>query len=296
MKIKTYQAGSMVELFDQAREDLGPSAVILWVRRVADERAFGKHLFEGAAAVDLDNAPEASAESARPEPARPAPAPREEPRTVRAIVADAPVQAPSPAQSARGPRRLPETLVTRTDASIHCMVGATNSGKTLSAAKFAVLLRERVKLPVGILSIDASNLRGNANLQKFAAKEGFPFATARTASELLEHIRAWDERGPVVLDTPGVRPQEVRAMAQILNVLKKAGYAVAVHLAVRVDENPGACLRALNDFVGLGFDDVIPIGLGDANSNIPLLEMKAWGARLLNLEAPATQPAGSPSR
>lgn len=293
MRIRTYQANTMVELFDKAREDLGPSAVILWVRRVADERAFGKQTFEGAAAVDLENAPEAPVEAPPPPLEHPQ---REEARTIRAIVADAPVQTEAPKPKGRAPRRVPEALVTRTDASIHCMVGATSSGKTLSTAKFSLLLRERVKLPVGIISIDTSNVRANANLQKFAAKEGFPFVIARTASELLAHIRAWDERGPLVLDTPGVKPQEVRAMAKILEVLKQSGFAVAVHLALKMEAQPGASLRTLNDFVGLGFDDVIPHGLADLSTNIPLLEMKAWGARLLNLESLSLQPAAAPAR
>lgn len=266
MQIKTFQAATILELFETIRTRMGPDAVLLWVRRVPSDQVPGGEALEGAAGLDGNG-----------------PAPVVSPLLER--TESVPVQQPAPVP-VRKPEARPEktamNLVTRSDASIHCIVGAPKAGKTEGAEKYAVWLRQRTHLPVGLISIDASNLNALERLQRWSGKVQIPFIVARTASELLTHIRSWNERGPLVLDTPGIRPEQAKSMAQIIALLKKAEYSVAVHLAVRVNGAAGECIRALTAYRPLGFDDILPTSMPATGECQGLLELKAWGVPLVS--------------
>jgi flagellar biosynthesis GTPase FlhF len=266
MYVKTFQAPNLLELMEAVRSEMGPLAVLISVRRI--ELPSAETVLEGAAAIDREALP----------PVKPTPEPAANTdRHAAPPVRPAPIRphAPEPAarpshtsrigswlrhstQSLLKPSNGLRTESNRLPASpLLVLVGPLGSGKTAMAAKIATYLRNREELPIGLITTDLSNTNGALRLRDYAERLHIPMTAAQSASELREAIQRWGNRGPLVLDTPGLVPEATETVKTLLDWLRTWIPSIETHLVLNIGDSSEHLTDDLDSFRRVGCQKLI---------------------------------------
>lgn len=117
------------------------------------------------------------------------------------------------------------------DRTISLMLGPSGSGKTTVITKLAAHYRLEEKKSVAIITFDTYRRASVEQLRMYAGVLGVPFASARSARQVHEGLRRHAHADVVLLDMPGVGPDDV-ASAKELHQLLTDEAAMDIHLVV----------------------------------------------------------------
>jgi flagellar biosynthesis protein FlhF len=269
MRLKLYRAAGMAEAIAQVRRELGPDALILASRSVADG-------VEVTAAIDPVDA---SGDEALPNLTEPA---RFDPLFYHGV----------PAELAERLRegRLETTLgrllsfgdlPLRTGAAPLLLVGPPGAGKTLTVARLATRL---VLAGVSPLVITADGRRAGATeqLAAFTRLLGLNLVVASHPVTLRRALTRRVEGAPVLIDAPGCDPFDPVHREEVLALAATAAAGVVMVLPAGVDPNESADLAC--GFAEMGATFMVPTRL-DLARRLGGLLSAAHAAKLCLTEA-----------
>ena len=131
-------------------------------------------------------------------------------------------------------------------------VGSGGSGKTLTVARLAAAYAESGDLPVSVFSLrprdDGDELRDL--LERFDV----PVHVVDGPEPARARMRSLPEDAIVVLDTPAVRPQDDRAVADLADELKKMLYEI--HLTLPATVSTASARELVADLAPLGISRI----------------------------------------
>ncbi len=260
MRLKLYRAASVAGAMAQLRAELGPEALILSTRRVADG-------VELTAAIDAaDDAP----------PPLPQAEPRSEPRRFQAENAlayhgiPAPLAAglagcQSPADLAQALARVwqfaPLPLCRQTGQASRPMLlaGMPGAGKTLAVARLATNLVLSGVRPT-VITADGRRAGAAEELAAYTRLLGLNLLVASTPATLARALASPAEPpGPVLIDTSGINPFATEELAG-LSALVQAADAVPV-LVMQAGLHPEEAAEQARAMAPLGVRHLLPTRL-----------------------------------
>jgi flagellar biosynthesis protein FlhF len=245
MYLKTYRGTSVRDLLAQAREELGPNALVLATRLVPSDGWKG---WFGSRVVELQAAAERKVSDSRPleSPSRQSTVPDSEivallaatglDRDLATEVAAAIPAAGRRGVSAAGIRKaLGECLIPYAAADegyrpVEVFVGPPGVGKTTTIAKIAAQQRATHGERLTLVSADGYRVGAIEQLRLYADIVGAPFKVARTAEELHQALMPTRGTTGVLVDTAGRSPRD--EVAQELFSMLRARNDVRTHLVV----------------------------------------------------------------
>ncbi len=286
MIARHYRSSSVRGALAQARQELGPTALVLGTRLVP---AAGWRGWLGAREVELSaSAPVAVSEN-RPSastPAPPAPArrPIADALVARLVatgidqdLAEAAVET-LPAASRRDPSQGqlrtalasclgPLTCEAPTPGTVQVFVGPPGVGKTTTIAKLAAQARTRGAQRYRLIAADGYRVGAVEQLRLYAEIIGCPFVVTRTPDEIVAAVTG--SKLPVLVDTPGLSPanEEAAAFFAALGSMPD----VTTHLVVPASTNPRDFDRLWTRFEPVGPSRVVITKLDDAETPMPLV-------------------------
>jgi flagellar biosynthesis protein FlhF len=236
MRLKLYRAASVAEAMAQLRSELGPDALILSTRRIAQG-------VELTAALD-------QAEEAAPEPGTDF-AYHGIPPAIAARLAGG-----SLAQALRAVLRFGTLPVDGAQPLL--LAGAPGAGKTLSVARLATRL---VLAGVRPLVITADGRRAGAaeELAAYTRLLGLTLLVAGTPATVARALRQRDAAAPVLIDTTGINPFAADQIEQVA-LLIQAAEARPV-LVIPAGQHPEEAAEQAGAFAALGVDHLLPTRL-----------------------------------
>lgn len=122
-------------------------------------------------------------------------------------------------------------LAGRGDRTVSLLLGPSGSGKTTAMTKLAAHYRLEDKKSVAIITFDTYRQASVEQVRMYAHVLGVPFASARSARQVQEGLRRHAKCDLVLIDMPGVGPDDV-AGARELHQLLSADQAMDIHLVV----------------------------------------------------------------
>jgi flagellar biosynthesis protein FlhF len=298
MHLKRFRAATVRDAIAQARQDLGPDALVLSTRLVP---VSGFRGWLGIREVELTAAQDGGPMSGiRPE-SRPAdtlltdlsadgpatPPPVTDPLVARLCatgltrdLAERVVRDLPKAQRRQPSAQVLAEILARhiggvaagaePYASVELFVGPPGAGKTTTIAKIAAQERARRGTRVSLLAADGFRVGAVEQLRLYADIIGSPFAVARTPREIEQSLVA--SRGPVLVDTAGRSLGDARALEVATALAALPG--VRTHLVMPA----GASLREatrLLDAYGDKVRRVVLTRVDEADAISPLLDLIA---------------------
>lgn len=294
MTPQRFRSSSVRDALAQAREALGPSALVLGTRLVP---ASGWRGWLGGREVEVSAFPPAGVSENRrnrdSESAHPAHA---APIGVRAPVTDGLVAR----LIATGlDRELAEAVVEeipqsrRRDASqgqirdalaaclqsiaargaalgeVNVFIGPPGVGKTTTIAKIAAQSRARGERRFRLVAADGYRVGAVEQLRLYAEIIGSPFVVARTPEEVTAAVAS--SKLPVLVDTPGLSPanEEASAFFAALSAIP----SVRMHLVVPGSTSPRDFERIWDRFAMAGADRVVISKVDEAETVMPLVRV-----------------------
>jgi flagellar biosynthesis protein FlhF len=234
MRIRTFRARTVAAAMSAARAELGPEALILGTRRVAD-------------GVELTAATEPEEEIAPLAPVAPAPvpvAPSRDAAVERALAAHGLPEALR-ARLATGPdlaATLAATLRFETlglgPGSALLVVGPPGAGKTLTVAKLATRLRLAGETP-RVIAADGRRAGAVEQLAAFTRLLGIDLIAAPHPATVLRALAARSE-APVLIDTAGLDPFDAAEREEIAALAAASGATVALDIPAGMDSMEAA--------------------------------------------------------
>jgi len=106
-------------------------------------------------------------------------------------------------------------------ARIAAFIGCSGVGKTTTIAKLAVLQSRRYKKRVGLITLDNYGIAAIEELNAYAKIIGIPLETAVNISELKHSIQKFEDKELIIIDTPGMNPQDERSIQEIKSYFAK---------------------------------------------------------------------------
>ena len=100
-------------------------------------------------------------------------------------------------------------------ARIAAFIGCSGVGKTTTIAKLAVLQAKRYKKRVGLITLDNYGIAAIEELRAYAKIIGVPLETAVNITELKHSIKKYQDKELIIIDTPGMNPQNERLIREI---------------------------------------------------------------------------------
>lgn len=286
MIARHYRSSSVRGALAQARQELGPSALVLGTRLVP---AAGWRGWLGAREVELsasipvavsENRPSASI----PETPTPTRRPIADSLVARLVttgidqdLAEAAVEA-LPVASRRAPSQGqlrvalaaclgPLACDALAPGRVQVFVGPPGVGKTTTIAKLAAQARTRGAQRHRLVAADGYRVGAVEQLRLYAEIIGSPFVVTRTPDEIVAAVSA--SRLPVLVDTPGLSPANEEAAAFFAAL---AGMPdVTTHLVVPASTSPRDFDRLWTRFEPVGPTCVVITKLDDAETPMPLV-------------------------
>jgi flagellar biosynthesis protein FlhF len=106
-------------------------------------------------------------------------------------------------------------------ARIAAFIGCSGVGKTTTIAKLAVLQARRYKKRVGLITLDNYGIAAIEELRAYAKIIGIPLETAVNVTELKHSIKKYQDKELIIIDTPGMNPQNERLIREIKGYFEK---------------------------------------------------------------------------
>lgn len=122
-------------------------------------------------------------------------------------------------------------LAGRGDRTISLMLGPSGAGKTTVITKLAAHYRLEEKQSVAIITFDTYRQASVEQLRMYAGVLGVPFASARSARQVCEGLRRHAHADVVLIDMPGIGPDEIAAAKELHYFLKEES-EMNMHLVV----------------------------------------------------------------
>jgi flagellar biosynthesis protein FlhF len=146
-------------------------------------------------------------------------------------------------------------------------VGPPGMGKTTTIAKIAAQERVGGGRTLNLVATDTMRAGAIEQLRAYAAVMRMPFRVARTADELDEALVS--ARHPVLIDTAG-RPPADQAVTDLFGVLERKR-KVRTHLVLAADTSAAVARRILDRYAPLKPSRVVITKLDEAESVMPLM-------------------------
>jgi flagellar biosynthesis protein FlhF len=261
MYLKTYRGTSVRDLLAQAREELGPNALVLSTKLVPTggwKGWLGSRVVELQAAAERKVSEGRSVETA----SRPSAAPNDE--IVALLCAaglDKELAAEVAANIPAGGRRgiSPEGLRRALGASlvpyaacddvyqpVEVFVGPPGVGKTTTIAKIAARQRATTGKRLTLVSADGFRVGAIEQLRLYADIVGAPFRVARTADELNHALSPSRGTASILVDTAGRSPSD-QVSQELFSVLRSRS-DVRTHLVVSAASSTKEIRRTIDEY------------------------------------------------
>ena len=117
------------------------------------------------------------------------------------------------------------------DRTIGLMLGPSGAGKTSVITKLAAHYRLEEKKSVAIITFDTYREASVEQLRMYANVLGVPFASALSPRQVYEGLRRHAQADLVLIDMPGVGPDEVSSAKELHHLLREES-EVATHLVL----------------------------------------------------------------
>ena len=282
MHYRKFYRPTVREALRAAREELGPSAVVLSTRMVPTPGLRGwlgaRHV-EVTAAVERT---EVSAERIEPSANRPGGQARSVAARLEATglaPALAAAVATHPTLQRRGAgaeamrTALAETLrplvADDEGASVEVFIGPPGAGKTTTIAKLAAQARARRSVRLGLVAADGFRVGAVEQLRLYADIIGAPFTVARSAPELARAVEG--VRRPLLVDTAGRSPRDAGCAEMLAVLAGRAG--VRRHLVLPATTPPDQARRVLDRFRPALPDRLVLTRLDEVETLAPLVDV-----------------------
>lgn len=288
MIARHYRSSSVKDALEQARLELGPTALVHGTRLVP---ASGWRGWLGAREVELSASAPLGVSENRPQttaPDTPVPAPRRPiadglvarlvatgidqalaEDTVQALPAAA-RRAPSQGELRKALAECLGTLPAGEDGAPPAMqvfVGPPGVGKTTTIAKLAAQARTSGAARYRLIAADGYRVGAVEQLRLYAEIIGSPFVVTRTPEEVM--AAAADTRWPMLVDTPGLSPANEEAAAFFAAL---AGLPdVTTHLVVPAATSPRDFDRIWARFEAVHPKRIVISKLDEAETVMPLV-------------------------
>jgi flagellar biosynthesis protein FlhF len=112
--------------------------------------------------------------------------------------------------------------------SIGLLIGPSGAGKTAAVAKLASHYRLERRRSVAVVTFDTYRDTAVEQLRRYAKVVGVPFACAVSARQVHEGLRRHTQVDLVLIDMPGIGPEDLALAAELRRLLPKE--AVTTHL------------------------------------------------------------------
>lgn len=253
MRIKLYRASSMADAMRQVRIALGPDALILSTRRVAD----GVEVTAGLEAADE---PPAALRTASPSPA-----PQSRPADQHALPAASPQAAalvfhgaspglrgrlaagPLPFALAAALRFAPLPLAPGDRPLL--LTGPPGAGKTLSTARLATRLVMAGIQPL-VVTADGQRAGATEQLAAFTRVLGLKLLVASSPAALQRALAHRESGAPVLVDSAGLDPFDPAQAAALTDMAKAIDARIALVLPAGIDPAEAADIAAAHRDLG----------------------------------------------
>jgi flagellar biosynthesis protein FlhF len=103
--------------------------------------------------------------------------------------------------------------------AVGLILGPSGSGKTSIVTKLAAHHRIELKQSVALVTFDAYREASVEQLRRYARALGVPFASARSPRQLYEGLRRHGRADVVLIDMPGVGPEDVASAGELHRLL-----------------------------------------------------------------------------
>jgi len=152
---------------------------------------------------------------------------------------------------------------------VNVFIGPPGVGKTTTIAKIAAQARARGERRFRLVAADGYRVGAIEQLRLYADIIGSPFVVARTPDEVTEAVTT--SKLPVLVDTPGLSPanEEAGAFLAALAALPN----VRTHLVVPGSTTPRDFDRLWDRFAGAGADRIVMSKVDEAETVMPLVRV-----------------------
>ncbi len=118
----------------------------------------------------------------------------------------------------------------RAHPTVGILLGPSGAGKTSAMAKLAAYYRQEQGKSVALVSFDTYRENAVAQLRRYARIVGVPFACALSARQVSEGLRRHTRVDLVLIDMPGIRPDDLTVANELCRLLPEG--TVATHLVL----------------------------------------------------------------
>jgi flagellar biosynthesis protein FlhF len=241
MRVKTFSGASVQDALRQAKNEMGPEAVILETRDLKTKGFLGigaRPYCEVVAGVEL-----------MPKPAQPAVSPgkvaveaiamhqlkalQEEVRQMKQIVNQPKNEQPECVTDVIALRKLFAGRVAPhpNGNAVIALIGPTGVGKTTTLAKLAAKFALEEQKRVGLITLDTYRIGAVEQLRTYARILGVPLEVAHTPEDLTAAIARMADKDIVLIDTVG-RCQKNKLQISELQVFLNVAKPSEVHLVI----------------------------------------------------------------
>jgi flagellar biosynthesis protein FlhF len=105
--------------------------------------------------------------------------------------------------------------------AVGLLIGPSGAGKTSAVAKLAAYYRLEQRKSVALITFDTYRETAVEQLRRFAKIVGVPFACALSARQVQEGLRRHAQMDLVLIDMPGVGPDDLALARDLRRLLKK---------------------------------------------------------------------------
>ncbi len=280
MNLRKFRKPTVHEALREAREALGPDALVLSTDMVP---AAGLRGLMGAREVQVTAAVDHEVSERRPPERRPVTDPlranlvarllaggldRPVAESVARAIPDEECRGASPNRILRALAAEVATLVAADDsfARAEVFVGPPGVGKTTTIAKIAARERARNGRAFGVVAADGFRAGAVEQLRVYADIIGTPFKVARTADELDRVLRS--SRGTLLVDTAGRSPRD-GSVRELMDVLARHR-DVRTHLCLAADTSVSSARRIFESYAESAVHRLVITKTDETESLAPL--------------------------